>query len=447
MVLNFTDKEEDDKRIQLSVKTYASDTCTPLHIQKGKYSQMSKLRIVPELKYESHLELIEELSKPGPRTDMDNYYDHFFQEGESNIQKQMDNKDKHACFGDVIQLYHEATGRYLMAIPVDRSDKEDIESKKHMSYKLGFSMHPNKQTHFTFESLYNSNTIYESKWLADFDQVYLSFKDNDYEYHLVLENNELLFKAGEKQNLILRRFRPQEGNPLNDIQEKVKYVYIRHGQDNDFLVPRFDNKFNVHKLKYIKVDKLSETTSLKYDLVWKCIVHDEETVTFVHCKSGVVLSFDDDRPIPIPSTHNRDYEELITNIEEGSYAFKLLPMKYKEPMFETLLKRNDFKLVKEIGGKPSVVRYYKDKTVDSTDPMKRKGEARFNTAPNLKDQDYIDEETYDLGSAEVIKFRQDTKGTTEKGAIFSIVILEDIWKQEISFAQSLSAIIKAHYWS
>ena len=55
---------------------------------------------------------------------LSNMYDLFYQEGESNIQQQKQTKGTAVCYEDQIQLYHEATGRYLKAIPVDFSEKE-----------------------------------------------------------------------------------------------------------------------------------------------------------------------------------------------------------------------------------------------------------------------------------------------------------------------------------
>ena len=98
---------------------------------------MSRFRVVPKLKYESHLGLIQELSKDGPKPNLESYYDHFYQEGESNIKSQIETRGTPVCFGDEVQLYHEATERYLQVTPVDR-DSSDNSSEKFMAYKLGF---------------------------------------------------------------------------------------------------------------------------------------------------------------------------------------------------------------------------------------------------------------------------------------------------------------------
>ena len=43
------------------------------------------------------------------------------------------------------------------------------------------------------------------------------------------------------------------------------------------------------------------------------------------------------------------------------------------------------------------------------------------------------------------RFKVDSSTNTYSSAIFSIVKLEDIWKEEIELSQSLSAIIKTYY--
>ena len=106
--------------------------------------------------------------------------------------------------------------------------------------------------------------------------------------------------------MIIRKLDIDE-NSRNYVQEKIKYVYIRYGQTNYFLVPHFFHKFNHHKILYVRVEQLVETSSLEYNLVWKCILHDDDRITFVHCQSGVTLG--KDQPIPTPSTYNVDSEE------------------------------------------------------------------------------------------------------------------------------------------
>lgn len=198
--------------------------------------------------------------------------------------------------------------------------------------------------------------------------------------------------------------------------------------------------------RYIKLNHLSETSSLKYDLVWKCIVHEDQKVTFVHCKTGIVLAFEDNHPVPIPSTHDIDYQDLVTKIHRGDFAFGIQPLRHNQSFHKTLLREEDFYLAKEINGKTVIVDYYCDKSIDTSDPNKRPGEARFNTAPLLKDQPFIDEDTFDLVGSDIIRFRLAPDSVKTEGAIFSIVKLGETWKEEIQIAQSISAILKAHYY-
>ena len=409
ILLNFEGVNEGEEKqlySQLSTKTYAADSCYPLKVEKNKYSDLSRFRVIPQLKYDNHLELIEILKDPKHDTDLNNYYDHFYQEGESNIEKQKERQGKPVFFGQEIQLFHEGTGRYLYAIPVNKSYSDENKSKEHMTYKLGFSRHPNRFTHFKFESLYNTNMVYENKKIADLDKVYLSFADKLIKYHLISGKEEFLFKVGEKQDLTLRKFKGKKDSRLNEIQEEVKYVYIRSGQGTDFLIPQFDDMFNHHKLKYIRVDQLLETSSLQYDLVWKCYLNDYDKATFIHCKTGVVLEFGKDLPAPIPSTHQRENTELLTQILNGDHAFSIHPLKHNETVHNILIKGADFRLQTTKGDSTSTVTSYRDTTVDESDKNKREGEARFVCPPLLKDQDFIDK-SYDIVGSDNIRFTLD----------------------------------------
>ena len=197
---------------------------------------------------------------------------------------------------------------------------------------------------------------------------------------------------------------------------------------------------------YIKVEHFSETSSLQFDLVWKCIVHDDQKITFVHCQSGIILDFDNDQPVPIPSTHNNEYTDIVSKIRSGESAFQLKPLKHNESVHNTLLREADFHLQKQSNGSTTIVDSYSDKTIDTSDPNKRPGEARFNTAPELKDQSYIDADKFDLSGADITRFKLVPEDSVNGDSIFSVVKLEASWKHEIELGQSISSIIVAHYY-
>ena len=101
------------RHAQLSSRCYASDACYPLQVNKNQFAELSRFKIVPQLKYENHSRMIDALRDGTPASKLSTEYDLFFQEGESNIRKQKETRDQPVCYGDNIQLYHEATRSYL----------------------------------------------------------------------------------------------------------------------------------------------------------------------------------------------------------------------------------------------------------------------------------------------------------------------------------------------
>ena len=84
-----TNEDNNDvNHAQLSSRCYASDACYPLKVEKNQFLELSRFRIVPNLKYENHLRIIEALREGESEAKMSTLYDLFFQEGESNIGKQ-----------------------------------------------------------------------------------------------------------------------------------------------------------------------------------------------------------------------------------------------------------------------------------------------------------------------------------------------------------------------
>ena len=278
------DQEKDIKDInQLSARCYATDACYPLKINEKKFSELSRFKIVTQLKYQNQSKLMYSLKKgKADLSTLRNMYDLFYREGKSNIRRQKEKKGTVVCYNDQIQLYHEATGRYLKAIPVDISAKEAGNKETFMTFKLGFSKHPNKYTHFSFSSLYNKNKNMESKVIHNQDKAYLVIVEDTIEYHLVAGYEEFFLKSDQKQNMTVVKLQNEMGCRENEMQQKVKYIYLRHGQGNNFLVPVFDHEFIQYKLQHVGLTKISETTSLEFNFVWKCILHSQDTVSFIH---------------------------------------------------------------------------------------------------------------------------------------------------------------------
>lgn len=253
-----------------------------------------------------------------------------------------------------------------------------------MKYKLGFSKHPDKSTHFKFEPLYNKHMITESKRVISRDQVFLNLIESGIAYHLVFNDEQFLFKADQKQDLTVTKLPTPLGCEENRVQQQCKYVYIRNGAGNDFLVPVFDNDFTEYKMEHVSLKKLHETTGLRWQLVWKCVIHPGNKVTFVHCKTGVILSFDGRENISGSELRSSDSEEQLKKIRDGNYAVEIFPIKYGESVANTLIKEADFRIQQN----QNYVKSYQAK-YDAEVDGKKLNEVTYIDPPLLRNQEYF----------------------------------------------------------
>jgi hypothetical protein len=446
-LINYELFNEESKSVslkQLSSRFHSTDSWYALEIEENKFTELSRLRVVPQLKYKNHQFLMNSLAD-GITDDvkLSNQYDHFFQEGESNIQIQKEMAGKPILFGEKIQLYHEATQRYLKAIPIDSSKGPADSKERYLTFKLGFSKYPNKFTHFTFSPLYNTNMQTGKKTISDRDKVYLSFVDDNIEYNLVVGEEDFLFKTGIKQDMEVRKLSNPFGWEENELTQKLKYVYIRHGQGHNFIKPVFDDKFAQFKLQEIRQDEITETSGLKVDFVWKWIVHDDLKVSFVHMKSGILLSFDNalDWADTNGERCKKRYAEVQRMINEESWAFKINPIKQEESIYNTLIKGADFKLQLNVNGQDCFVK----SSIEKYNPDEEKiDEEKYINPPQLKNQELFQEVFGQIGSSKTV-FTSNATVSASSAAIFSVVKLENAWKQEIEFSQTLSTVVWEYF--
>ena len=258
-----------------------------------------------------------------------------------------------------------------------------------MNYKLGFSKHPDKYTHFKFESLYNKHMITESKRVLDQDKVFLNLTEDKIPYHLSFDDEQFIFKADKKQDLVVTKLTNEMGTEQNYIQQQLKYVYLRNGQKNEFLLPVFDNEFTEHKLEYIGVKKLHETTGLRWELVWKCIVNPDNKATFVHAKTGVILSFDGKENIEgsteFRSSPDEDHQKKI---KDGHFGLNICPITSDQSVTNTLIKEADFRIQQNIDGSQCYVKSYQEKLEEGSDKVKF-NEYSYIDPPLLQNQEYF----------------------------------------------------------
>ena len=114
ILLNIKDSSTEDRTQQLSARSYIADACYTLNVGSEEFSELSRLRVIPQLSYEHQDKLESALAHSGIDQDtLSQLYDAFYQEGKSNIQNQKDTSGKTVNVDEKVQLYHEATQRYL----------------------------------------------------------------------------------------------------------------------------------------------------------------------------------------------------------------------------------------------------------------------------------------------------------------------------------------------
>ena len=214
--------------------------------------------------------------------------------------------------------------------------------------------------------------------------MFLNLIESGIAYHLVFNEEQFLFKADQKQDLTVTKLTNNMGCEENGVQQQCKYVYIRNGAENDFVVPVFDNDFTEYKMEHISLKKLHETTGLRWQLVWKCIIHSDERVTFIHCKTGVILSFDGKENIAGSELRSANNEEQLKKIRDGNFALNISPIKYGESVANTLVKEADFRIQQNQNYVKSLQAKY-DAEVDG----KKLNEVTYVDPPLLRNQEYF----------------------------------------------------------
>ena len=130
-------------------------------------------------------------------------------------------------------------------------------------------------------------------------------------------------------------------------------------------------------------------------------------------------------------------------LESQEGAFKLSPVEYGENMNNTLIKEGDFRMIKNIGGIEAFIKSYQLPFTD--DSLIKKGDVEeWITPPLISQQEYFNESFGNVGS-ETTRFEADSTIPDSCAAIFSVIKLEEVWKQEIEFSQSLSQIFRLYY--
>ena len=100
-------------------------------------------------------------------------------------------------------------------------------------------------------------------------------------------------------------------------------------------------------------------------------------------------------------------------------------------------------MIKTIEGTEAFIKAYQLPFTDES--LIKKGDVEeWMTPPLISQQEYFKKSFGNVGS-ETTRFEADSTISDSSAAIFSIVKLEDVWKQEIEFSQSLSQILRLYY--
>lgn len=206
-------------------------------------------------------------------------------------------------------------------------------------------------------------------------------------------------------------------------------MYLRHNLKDEYLVPVFNDEFTKYKLMYITTRTFLETDSLEYDLVWAIDFKDKDIVSFIHCKSGIHLYFEENRNAQIVEGQQVDDNYQASCMTIPGEKEKLL---------------NHASFFKVI---PS------DRGIDANTALRNYHTFKLNLceAPDKDSIKFLKLQEAVIGNTNSTTQAIDSRITidSEKGSVgqylFSVVKLNDKVKREIDFIRDISSCIKLCY--
>jgi len=428
ILLNIKDSSTEDRTQQLSARSYIADACYTLNVGSEEFSELSRLRVIPQLSYEHQDKLESALAHSGIDQDtLSQLYDAFYQEGKSNIQNQKDTSGKTVNVDEKVQLYHEATQRYLWAIPINDS------TSSLGSFRLGFSKRCNNLTHFRFVQVSSDTSDIKSN-----DNIFLQLEVDAAKYTLNSTDEGFYFKTDKQQPMTLVKLTNDFGCRDNAVQQRCKYVYIRHGDSNNFLVPIFDNNFTQHKLYHIGLRQIDETSALELEFIWKLILLSEGRTAFIHCQSGIFLNFDENFDwTETTGLNGRNRQAHVsTMIEDTGKSLKISPVDSDISLFDTLTSGGKFSLQ---NSEDDTIFYVKSCQKDNVEVAEeeKSDEIKYTSAPQIQNQECYREVFGNQDHANT-RFNLDSTIEASEAASFSVACVEEGLKKEIEFGHSLT---------
>lgn len=235
-------------RYQISLKSYAADTCTPIKVKGKEFSELSRFRILPEQNYKFNQEYLN-LGEIASTETQNSLQLRVQSEFEQNIAALELKKNQNVRLEDAVQFYHEPTKRYMCIF--------EEESK----FVLGLSKYPSKFTHFKLEPAF-----LESNKRAN--QIFLVW-EGQVKLFLKFQSGTCIFSTADPEPLQIKKLATPMGSEKNRVQEDLKYVYMKVGEDPTFLYPCFEDSFSQTKIDYYGLKEFTGFTALDINLVWR----------------------------------------------------------------------------------------------------------------------------------------------------------------------------------
>lgn len=400
-------------RYQISLKSYAADTCTPIKVKGKEFSELSRFRILPEQNYKFNQEYLN-LGEIASTETQNSLQLRVQSEFEQNIAALELKKNQNVRLEDAVQFYHEPTKRYMCIF--------EEESK----FVLGLSKYPSKFTHFKLEPAF-----LESNKRAN--QIFLVW-EGQVKLFLKFQSGTCIFSTADPEPLQIKKLATPMGSEKNRVQEDLKYVYMKVGEDPTFLYPCFEDSFSQTKIDYYGLKEFTGFTALDINLVWRWELTEEGFTTFTHISSGAKLWFD-----PENKQFTQKYEEdskeegvnkdpnligamsSVLKSTEQNQAFRVVPTYSELSIEETLTAGTSFYLWLDKGSEDENSEYLVINKSDSD-------------TSNSKERS--DDTKICLGA-----------NTNSDKWIFTLVKLNPKWKEEVDYALSISAYANQFYTS
>lgn len=178
------------------------------------------------MEYEKQIELDMGSQLGLDKEKLDIKHNYMVEEGFQNIDRQKMFVKTPVLYGEYIQLYNEATKRFLCVEPVSNEKikfKNQTYDENNKLYMLGFSQFPSEYTHFKLEACFPSGVFERSQEFVSRKDVFLIW-EKETRYFLTIHNDICLMNMDERLPLTPRLIKDQSTSAMHTTQEELRYV-------------------------------------------------------------------------------------------------------------------------------------------------------------------------------------------------------------------------------